>query len=662
MKSIRLGVALLIALLMLVPLAREWRVGAQDSAVLTGEECAACHSGSGGSGTEIADTLGTSAHAGFGCLDCHAAIRELPHPEELPGVDCGQCHTDAAGIYQQHGRGLVGESPYIPTCSGCHGTHRILGPTDRYSAVNPLNLPSTCGRCHEDSTFIDKLNIKFKHPIRVYRGSAHGQATAGGIYTAAACNDCHSTGGTAHMILPPGDSRSTINHFNIPHTCGKCHAGIEKDYWEGIHGQMTANGEVDAPICTQCHGEHGILAVSDPRSPVSPYRLAEATCSPCHESAALNEKYDLPTGRLQSFVDSYHGLKSKAGDKLVANCASCHGAHRILPASDPTSSINPHNLSRTCGHCHPSISPSMAGTPIHATATGRYAGWPRFFQVLYTIAIALIIGAMTLHWLIDLFRQMRDVMREKQVKRMDPDEVIQHAVLAVAFTVLVITGFSLRFYDSWWSKLLFGREGGYTLRGIVHRVAGVSLLIASGWHLAFLMTRRGRVFLRDMWPRQLDFVQFFAMMRYNLGRSEEHPQMGRFTYVEKAEYWALVWGTVVMGITGLMLWFDNLALRIVPKGVLDVVLVIHYYEAWLAFLAILIWHMYATVFSPHVYPMNPAWLSGRMPERMFVAEHEAADAASNAEQSQREEPRDENGDTGERPSPAAGGDSETTDA
>ena len=78
---------------------------------------------------------------------------------------------------------------------------------------------------------------------------------------------------------------------------------------------MLANGEVDAPTCTHCHGEHGILAVSDPRSPVSPYRLAEATCTPCHESAFLNEKYDLPTGRLQSFRDSYHGLKSRAGDK-----------------------------------------------------------------------------------------------------------------------------------------------------------------------------------------------------------------------------------------------------------------------------------------------------------------------------------------------------------
>jgi cytochrome b subunit of formate dehydrogenase len=527
-----------------------------------------------------------------------------------------------AEIYRQHGRGRVGESEAVPSCAACHGTHKILGPVEVRSDVNPVNLPATCGRCHEDSTFVADLKIKFKHPIRVYANSVHGQATAGGVHAAATCNDCHSTGGTAHQILPPGDSRSTISHFNIPHTCGKCHAEIEQDYWEGIHGQFTADGEVDAPICTHCHGEHGILRVTDPRSRVSPYRVAEATCAPCHESAALNEKYDLPTGRLQSFIDSYHGLKSKTGDRTVANCASCHGVHRILPASDPTSSVHPQNLAQTCGGCHPNITASIARTPIHATATGQRTGWARFFQIVYTVLITVIIGAMIVHWLIDLLRQVRNVMREKQVRRMDRDEVVQHAVLAVAFTVLVVTGFSLRFYKVWWATLLFGHEGGYSVRGVIHRAAGVMLLAGSLWHVGFLLTRRGRAFLRDMWPGKSDFAHFFDMIRYNLGRIDHHPRMGRFTYVEKAEYWALVWGTAVMGVTGLFLWFDNLAARIFGKGLLEVLLVIHYYEAWLAFLAILIWHMYATIFSPRVYPMNPSWITGCMPERQFVAEHE----------------------------------------
>jgi formate dehydrogenase gamma subunit len=431
------------------------------------------------------------------------------------------------------------------------------------------------------------------------------------------------------MILPPGDARSTINFFNIPSTCGKCHTSIAQDYREGIHGQMLANGEVDAPTCTHCHGEHGILPVEDPRSPVSPNRLAEATCTPCHESAFLNEKYDLPTGRLQSFRDSYHGLKSRAGDKTVANCASCHGAHRILPSSDPTSSVNPKNLQKTCGQCHPGITPKIAATSIHSTATGQRRGWPHFFKIVYLILIAVVIGGMVVHWLIDLFRQIVNVTREKQVRRMDADELIQHTVLAIAFTVLVITGFALRFYDAWWGHLLFGHQGGYATRGIIHRGAGVLLILGGLWHLGFLATRRGKQFLRDMLPRGEDFRQFFQMMRYNLGKTGQHPHFGRFSYVEKAEYWALVWGTAVMALTGLFLWFDNVAVRYFPKGLLDVFLVVHYYESWLAFLAILIWHMYATVFNPRVYPMNPSWMTGDMPERMFKEEHEAAHAASN---------------------------------
>ena len=76
-----------------------------------------------------------------------------------------------------------------------------------------------------------------------------------------------------------------------------------------------------------------------------------------------------------------------------------------------------------------------------------------------------------------------------------------------------------------------------------------------------------------------------------------------------------------MVITGLLLWFDNWFIHFLPKGALDIALVVHYWEAWLATLAIVVWHMYSTVFSPHVYPMNPSWLTGTMPEEMYRHEH-----------------------------------------
>jgi cytochrome b subunit of formate dehydrogenase len=589
----------------------------------TDADCLVCHEVNLNEQEKPYDSLlANSAHQDLGCLDCHSSIVELPHAESLPPVECGQCHTDDAETYQWHGRLRVGEGQDIPSCADCHGKHDILPADDKHSRVNPQNLPKTCGNCHEDINLTTKHEILYEKAVEVYESSVHGQASLGGVYLAATCNDCHSAGGSAHRILPPGFPESPINHFNIPATCGKCHRAVESDYWEGIHGKLTLRGETDSPVCTDCHGEHGILRTDDPRSPVSPTRIAEATCSPCHESARLNEKYGIPTGRLQTFIDTYHGLKSKAGDVTVANCASCHGAHRILPHTDPTSSIYHDNLRETCGHCHPGISTAMATAPIHGTPGISQTPLAKIVRNIYIIAIFVIIGAMVLHWLLDLRKQIKLVTLEVQVRRMNYNELWQHTFLMITFAILVISGFSLRFSEAWWVKLLFGWEGGFPVRGIIHRVAAVLFIMTTIWHVVFLSTSRGRQFLRDIWPRKNDFVQFIEMILFNIGTKDTRPRFGRFSYVEKAEYWALVWGTVVMIITGLLLWFDNLAARWFPKGMLDVMLVIHYYEAWLATLAILIWHLYSTVFNPAVYPMNPSWLTGKMPQWMYRHEHQ----------------------------------------
>jgi len=349
---------------------------AQEDDPSLNENCLMCHEGAMVEGeADIVDAHTGSVHADFSCVDCHSSIEELPHDEPLAAVNCGDCHVDADETYQQHGRLPVGGED-IPTCVSCHGAHDILSPDDKLSRVNPTKLPQTCGKCHEDINLTEKHEILYGEAVDVYKSSVHGTAALGGVYVAATCNDCHSTNGSAHQILPPGHPQSTINHFNIPKTCGKCHRNVELDFWEGIHGKFVARGETDAPVCTDCHGEHGIISPDTPASRVSPSRVAEATCAPCHESARLNEKYGTPGGRLQSWVDSYHGMKSVAGDLTVANCASCHGAHRILPHTDSTSSIHPSNLQETCGSCHPGITAEMAATEIHAPPGSRRRRWP----------------------------------------------------------------------------------------------------------------------------------------------------------------------------------------------------------------------------------------------------------------------------------------------
>jgi cytochrome b subunit of formate dehydrogenase len=193
----------------------------------------------------------------------------------------------------------------------------------------------------------------------------------------------------------------------------------------------------------------------------------------------------------------------------------------------------------------------------------------------------------------------------------------------ISFTILVISGFSLRFSDASWVKLLFGWEGGFEARGVIHRVAAAVMVVGSVWHLLYLFTARGRHWFRDMTASWSDWTHIRQNAAYFLGLRKETPQFGRFSYMEKIEYWALAWGTVIMSITGVLLWFDDYFVGRwgLPKGFLDVMLVIHYYEAWLAFLAIVVWHLYGTLFKPGVYPMNPSWLTGKMPREMYVEEH-----------------------------------------
>jgi cytochrome b subunit of formate dehydrogenase len=265
----------------------------------------------------------------------------------------------------------------------------------------------------------------------------------------------------------------------------------------------------------------------------------------------------------------------------------------------------------------------MASTPIHGVGgQGLRTEAAEIVEDIYIVAIAVIIGLMVLHWVIDLIRHLVNISTTRpQVRRMRADEVAQHAFLAFSFIVLVISGFALVYDQGFMTRFFFGWEGGFAVRGIVHRASAVLFMLTVLWHIIFLMTPRGRKYFKDMLPIERDFRFFLRRILYNLGLGPRMECIQRFNYVEKAEYWALVWGTAVMIVTGLLLWFDNWFIHFLPKGVLDVALVVHFWEAWLATLAIFVWHFYSVIFHPHVYPMNPAWITGTMPESMYEHEH-----------------------------------------
>jgi cytochrome b subunit of formate dehydrogenase len=194
--------------------------------------------------------------------------------------------------------------------------------------------------------------------------------------------------------------------------------------------------------------------------------------------------------------------------------------------------------------------------------------------------------------------------------------------MALSFITLAYTGFALKFPNEWWFAPLSWAGAEETTRRLIHRIAAVAMVGICLFHIVYLIsTARGRGQLKAMLPRLQDVRDFKQMVRYYLGASHQSPAFARFSYAEKVEYWALVWGSVVMTVTGFALWFDNISLQFMPKWMLDAATVVHYYEAWLATLAIIIWHFYFVIFNPRVYPMSLVWLTGRMSEEEMAHEH-----------------------------------------
>ena len=597
----------------------------------TSAECLACHNDPGLTKEVNGKTVSlqvdeakyqNSIHGSmFQCTDCHQGVK-APHETTPPKVDCATCHADQEAAYKTsvHGEALAKGNKQAATCVSCHGSpHEVVVASDPKSPVEHQNVPKTCGSCHGQK-FVMESSGRSDAPFYSYEESVHGKAVSAGSGKAAVCTDCHGS----HAILTAANPKSSIFKFNVPNTCAKCHDKVETEFMGSIHGQALTKGISSAPACTDCHGIHGIKSHIDPNSSVSAQNLARTTCAKCHEGVRLSQDFGIAGGRASSYNASYHGLASKMGSKTAANCASCHGVHNILPSSDPRSMIAQQNLAKTCGQCHPGAGENFVKGKIHiegsqAADIGTIAvNWTRR---IYLGLIFGTIGFMLLHNLL-IWRKKAAAKRKdprRIVVRMEKEQRIQHLVLLISFITLVITGFALKYPDSMFSRALLMNE---FVRSWVHRIAGTALILVSIYHVFYLAAKKsGQRMLVDMLPAPKDAADMVANLRYYFGLGGKPARFQRFTYGEKMEYWALVWGTFVMATTGLMLWFKVAAGNLVPRWWLDVATTVHFYEAILATLAIVVWHFYQVIFDPDIYPMNWAWYDGKMSVETYSHEH-----------------------------------------
>jgi cytochrome b subunit of formate dehydrogenase len=405
------------------------------------------------------------------------------------------------------------------------------------------------------------------HPVDSYKQSVHARAVALGK-DAATCSSCHGS----HDIYPATDTRSKVNHWRVPQTCAQCHKEIAREFNESVHGEAVKSGVRDAPVCIDCHGEHQIIDPKSTGSPLNAENVSAETCGRCHGDPRLALRYDLPADRLPSYADSYHGLAVKEGRVTAANCASCHGVHSILRSSDPRSTVNKANLARTCGACHKGvIEARFAIGPVHVqTSTGAAHPVVKWIRWTYWTLIPMTLGFMILHNLLDflqkLIRPHPHHVSGAKVTRMNRNFRIAHWGVIFSFPTLVVTGFALKYPDAWWARPLLLWESHFGFRGAVHRTAAVILVASTLYHLIHLaLNKRDRVFLWAMIPQIKDATDIVQVFSYNLGLTKVEPKFAKFNYAEKLEYLAFMWGTLVMAVSGFLLWFNNFTLTLFPQ-------------------------------------------------------------------------------------------------
>ncbi len=325
----------------------------------------------------------SGAHAGLACDACH--VSASPADDEARYVSCtgGDCHSTVADVMRRsrHDRQHLGDT--AARCAECHGGH-AMRPSDEIPAFAcQSGLDQPCVECHDAAHY------------RVGPSSAGGAVHAAGDCASAAitCFTCHGY----HGILPRTDPDSPVGRTNIAATCGTCHEQVRTAYADGAHGAALDAGNDRAPTCVSCHGGHGVVPVSFHDSPTSAARVV-FTCAECHEDPGVLRGTELPLAAVEGYEETFHGIANAHGVHDVATCVSCHGAHAVLPASDPRSPVNTANLERTCGACHEQLTPEMLASVQHTGSgfepTALLARLRVYFPVAGTSLNPLLISGM----------------------------------------------------------------------------------------------------------------------------------------------------------------------------------------------------------------------------------------------------------------------------
>jgi cytochrome b subunit of formate dehydrogenase len=437
-------------------------------------------------------------------------------------------------------------------------------------------------------------------------------------------------------------------------SCADCHDAPAAALKGSVHSRWlgAADAKAPGPTCVACHGSpHAVvkLAAYAPhdgqREKVPADRRAiHQRCAACHGNEEFAKAAGLPTEVVARYDDSIHGREVRVGNEYAPVCTSCHsakvgGAHGIVAKTDAASSVSEAQKKETCGRCHAGATDNFAKLIAHkepAAISGHVV--PHVVHIAFSYLTTLTLLFFAFHVLIDFIYELRLRLSKshheaghddvKTVVRFDIHQRAQHWFMLSGVILLGITGWPLRGAGSeaavGASKAFFKLFGGAQGAAFWHRVGAVLIIISALYHLFYLTFLAAQKRLPiSMLPMPKDAMDMKDNILFMLGVKKERPKFERYMYLEKFDYWAVFWGIIMMVGTGFVFWFPVFFANYAPHWLIGATQIIHGEEATLAILFLFTVHFYNVHLKPSIFPMNWAWLNGRITVGMLKHEHPA---------------------------------------